>query len=195
VSGAASRGAAPGGRDDTWRRTAHVAAGALGPVAARLPPGAAALGFGALVVLAGAAETLRLTSPGARHRLERFAGRLFRPAEASGISGATTLALGFALAWWIFPAGAAERAILVAALADPMAALVGTRAGGSGRKTWAGSLACAVTAALVLWLTHVAVPVALAGGVVAAVAERAPWRAVDNVTVPVLVAAALWLLA
>jgi dolichol kinase len=190
-----SGGAAPVARDDTWRRTVHVASGGLGPLAAHLPWGVAALGFAGLVVVAGVAEAVRLTSPGASRRLERIAGRLFRPAEAAGITGATTLACGYALAWWIFPAGAAERAILVAALADPMAALVGTRAGGPGRKTWAGSLTCAATATLVLLLTHVAAPVALAGGVVAAAAERAPWRAADNVTVPVLVAAVLRFLA
>ncbi len=63
------------------------------------------------------------------------------------------LALGYALAWWLFPTAAAERAILVTAVADPMAATVGTRFGGGRRKSWAGSAACAATAVLVLLLT------------------------------------------
>jgi dolichol kinase len=194
VSAGGVRDEAPA-RDDTWWRTVHVASGGLGLLAARLPRETAALGFAALLVVAGVAEAVRLSSPAWRRRFDLVAGRLFRPGEATGITGATTLALGYALAWWFFPPLVAERAILVAAVADPTAALVGTRAGAWGRKTWAGSLACAATAALVLVLTGVAAPQALAGGGVAAVAERAPWRAADNVTVPVLVAAVLRLLA
>lgn len=187
-------GVVAGPRDETWRRTIHVAAGALGPLAAHLPPQLAAVGFGALVALAGVAEAMRLGSARAHAAFERFAGHLFRPAEATGLSGATTLALGFALAWWLFPPGVAERAILVTAFADPMAATVGTRARRAGGKTWAGSAACAVTAALVLLLTRVPPAAAVAGGLVAALAERAPWRGADNVTLPLLVGAALLLL-
>ncbi len=183
------------GPEEAWRRTVHVASGALGPLAAGLPPPVAALAFGGLVATAGAAEVARLASPRVHAWLDRFAGVLFRPAEARRISGATTLAVGYALAWWLFPVGAAERAILVEALADPMAATVGSRAGGSAGKTWAGTAACAVTAALVLLLTRVPPLVAGTAAVAAAVAERAPWRGVDNITVPVLVAAVLRLLA
>ncbi len=183
------------GPEEAWRRTVHVASGALGPLVAQLPTAAASLALGALVALAGAAEAARLASPRVHAWLDGIAGPLFRPAEARGVSGASTLALGYALAWWLFPVGAAERAILVEALADPMAATVGARAGGSTGKTWAGTAACAVTAALVLLLTRVPPLVAGTAAVAAAVAERAPWRGADNVTVPVLVAAVLRLLA
>ena len=183
------------GAEEAWRRTVHVASGGLGPLAARLPPAVAALAFAALVAAAGGAETIRLASPRVHAWIDRIAGSLFRPAEAAGVSGATTLALGYALAWWLFPVGAAERAILVAALSDPMAATVGTRFGAGVGKSWAGSAACAATATLVLLLTRVPVPVAVAAGLGAAVAERVPWRGADNVTVPVVVAALLRILA
>jgi dolichol kinase len=197
VTGIRESGARTGSRHAgaPWRRTIHVASGALGPLAAHLPAPVAALAFGVLVAAAGAAETLRLGSPRAHAWFDRLAGPLFRPAEAAGISGATTLALGYALAWWLFPAGAAERAILVTALADPMAAEVGTRFGTGARKTWAGSTACALTAVLVLLLTRSPLPVAAVGGAGAALAERLPWRGADNVAMPVVVAALLRFLA
>jgi dolichol kinase len=100
--------------------------------------------------------------------------------------------LGYALAWWLFPPRAAEAAIVVAAVADPAAALVGSRFGGGAVKSLPGSLACACATVLVLAVFAVA-PAGLAVAAVgAAVAERAPWRGADNVTVPVVVAALLW---
>jgi len=104
------------------------------------------------------------------------------------------LALGYALAWWLFPAPAAERAILVAALADPMAATVGTRFGGGRRKSWAGTAACTAMAAGVLLLTGLPLLPTLAGAAVAGALERTPGRGTDNVLVPLGVGAALsWL--
>ncbi len=179
----------------TWRRSIHVLSGGVGPLATHLPPTVAALVFGGLVAVAGGAETARLASPGVQAWFDRLVGPLFRPAERAGISGATTLVLGYALAWWLFPVGAAERAILVTALADPMAAMVGTRFGAGPGKTWAGSAACAVTAALVLLLTQIPLPVAAAAGAGAAVAERVAWKGADNIAIPVVVAAVLRLLA
>lgn len=111
------------------------------------------------------------------------------------VSGAATLALGYALAWWLFPVAAAERAILVAALADPMAAMVGSRFGGGRRKSWAGSAACAGTVGLILLLTGLPGVTAAVTAIVAAAVERAPWRGADNVAIPVGVGAVLWWMA
>lgn len=194
---AASDPAAPGwaagvAHDELRRRTLHVAAGALGPLAAAVGARIATPAFVALVLLAALAELARHRWPAARARLERMAGGAFRPQEAAGLSGASTLALGFALAWWLFPAVAAERAILVAALADPVAATVGTQLGGGRRKSAAGSAAGAVTAALVLVLTGLPVGSAVVVAIAAAAAELAPWRGADNVTVPLVVGGLLW---
>lgn len=192
VPGAEGRGLVAGGaRDEAGRRALHVASGLLGPLAAALGRRVATPAFVGLVVVACAAEVARLRWPRVRAGLERLAGGWFRPTEASVVSGAAMLALGYALAWWLFPTAAAERAILVTAVADPMAATVGTRFGGGRRKSWAGSAACAATAVLVLLLTGLPVGIAAAGGAVAAAVERAPWRGADNLLVPVGVAAAL----
>lgn len=155
---------------------------------------AATPAFAVLVAVAAAAETTRLASPRAAALLGRLAGHVFRPSEARHPSGAGTLALGYALAWWLFPPAVAEAAIVVTAVADPAAALVGSRFGHGNAKSLPGSLACAAAAALVLAAFHVR-PAALAVAAVgAAVAERAPWRGTDNLAVPLAVGALLrWL--
>lgn len=191
VPGAADQRPAVGRpHDPVGRRALHAFSGIVGPVAAALGARAAPA-FAVLVAGAAIAECTRLCWPRARRALDRVAGAWFRPAEASAISGATMLAFGYALTWWLFPGPAAERAIVVAALADPMAATVGTRFGGGRRKSWVGSAACAATAALVLLLSGSPALVALGAAVVAAAVERAPWRGADNVAVPVCVGAVL----
>lgn len=174
-----------------WRRGLHLASGVLGPLAAVLEPGVAAAGFGGLVALAALAETLRLAVPRARAAIGRLAGDLFRPPEAQTVSGAATLALGYALTWWLFPAPIAERAIVVAAVADPVAATVGSRVAGRDAKSWVGSLACLCAAAVALLPWHLPARAIGAAALGAAAAERAPWRGSDNVTVPLVVAAVL----
>lgn len=144
------------------------------------------------MVIAAAAETARLASARAGALLTRFAGGVFRPAEAGAPSGAGTLAVGYALAWWIFPPAVAEAAIVVAAIADPAAALVGVRFGRGAGKSLPGSLACASAAALVLAVLGVGPAGVAVAAIGAALAERVPWRGTDNVAVPLVVGAALW---
>jgi dolichol kinase len=143
------------------------------------------------VVVATAAETTRLASPRAAALLGRLAGGAFRPAEARSPSGAATLALGYALAWWLFPPAVAEAAIVVTAVADPAAALAGSRLGSGAGKSLAGSLACAVAAALVLLILRVSPAGIAVAAIGAAVAERAPWLGADNLAVPLVVGALL----
>jgi len=191
VPGAADQGPAVGrAHDAVGRRVLHASSGIVGPVAAALGARAAPA-FAVLVAVAAIAECIRLCWPWTRRALDRVAGAWFRPAEASAISGATMLACGYAVTWWLFPGPAAERAIVVAALADPIAAAVGTRFGGGRRKSWAGSAACAATAALVLLLSGSPALVALGAAATGAAVERAPWRGADNVAVPVCVGAVL----
>jgi dolichol kinase len=150
--------------------------------------------FGVVVLVAFGVEGARRMSP-AVQRLAVGAGRLLlRPEELRGLSGPTALACGYALTWWLFAAPAALAGVLVAALADPAAALVGRAFGGGVRKSWIGSAACAVTAAVVLAAVGVGAPAALATAVVAALAERVTWRAADNLLLPLAVGAALTLL-
>jgi len=185
-------GAAREGR----RRALHLASGSLGVLAFALPaPAVLPLLLGVLMV-ALALELLRRRVSRAQALLERLAGGTFRPAETEGVSGATLLAAGYALAWWIVPGRAAASAMLVAAVADPAAALVGRLFAPAGTaKTWAGTAAAFGAAALVLVVLGADRPAVAAGAAVAALAERAPWRGSDNVLVPVLTAAALEVLA
>ncbi len=182
-------------RREAWRRAVHAASGLLGLVAARLSARQAGALFVLVVLAAVGAEVARRTWPRFRGVVERVAGDLFRPAEQRGLSGAATLAVGYAVTWWVFPAAAATPAILVAAIADPIAATVGSQVPGGGRKTWAGTAACACAAALVLLPTGAPPAAVVAAALVAAAAERAPWRGSDNLTVPIAVAGVLWVLA
>jgi len=147
--------------------------------------------FAILVVIAAAAEAARLASPQAAALVARVAGGAFRPAEVRRPSGAGTLALGYALTWWLFPAAVAEAAIVVTALADPAAAIVGSRYGRGAAKSLAGSLACAGAAALVLAVFGVGPAALVLAAIGAAVAERSPWRGTDNLAVPLVVGALL----
>lgn len=151
--------------------------------------------FGA--VGAAVFETLRLASPAVRDGLAE-ALPVFRAAEAARPSGAFWLAFGYAATSW-FPPPVPAAAILVAALADPAASLVGARWGGGGRKTWVGTaavlavsgavLAACVAAGAVSWRP------ALAAALGAAALERWSGPIDDNLLVAPGVAALLWLLA
>lgn len=172
-------------RREPWRRVLHLASGTLGLAAPLLPSRVAGFGFLGLVVLALLLEVARLRVSAARVFVERRLGDLFRPAERDRVSGATALTLGYALAWWIFPARAAALAIVVTAVADPAGAAAGSWfAPGADRKTWIGSGAVFGAAALVLFLWRVEPFTALLAAAATAVAERTPGRAVDNVAVP-----------
>jgi len=108
-------------------------------------------------------EVARLRSRRVRAVLSRVLPA-FRPEEAQRPCGAAWLGAGYAIAVW-FPSPAPAAAILVAALADPAASLVGRRVSTreSGEKTVLGSTAYFVTAAAVLLVLPYAWWVALAG--------------------------------
>ena len=150
--------------------------------------------FGVLVVVALSVEAVRHFSPAAQHLVLGAGRSLFRPEELRGLSGPTVLVCGYALSWWVFAVPVALSAVLVAALADPAAAVVGRRFGGGARKSWAGSASCAAVAAGVLVAVGVPAPAALATACVAAAAERVAWSGVDNILLPLSVGATLTLL-
>jgi dolichol kinase len=182
-------------RHEDWRRAVHAASGLLGPLALRFPGRSAGFVlFGGLAALALVLEMGRRVAPAVRRGVDAIGGPLFRPEEARGVSGPTTLAWGYAVSWWLFAPAVAATAIAVAALADPAAALAGRRFGRGAPKSLAGSAACAVVSAAVLLVAGAAAPAVVAGALVAAIAERAPWPGADNVLVPLAAGAALTLL-
>ena len=175
---------------ETWRRALHLASGSLGLAPLVLSHRAVTVLLLALLAVAAALELLRRRSAAMRSLLERLSLAALRPAEASGLTGATVLAAGYAATWLLFPARAAGPAIVVAAVADPTAALAGLTAGGTwGRKTWTGTAAACGAAFLVLAAFPVPWPACIAGALLAALVERVSGRGLDNLLVPIATAA------
>jgi dolichol kinase len=198
----ASGGASPAGaatarsaaRREDLRRLAHAASGLLGPLALQLPGRRSGdLLFGGLALLAIGIEAARRTLPALQRTLGSVFGGLFRPGEERRITGPAALAWGYAATWLLFAPRTATAAILVAALADPAAALVGRRLGRGGGKSWVGSLACGATAWAVLAAGGWGGLAAVGGAVAAGIVERVPWPGADNLLVPVAVGASLTL--
>jgi dolichol kinase len=177
-------------RED-WRRVLHATSAILGPLALRLPGHGGTVALAALAGLALVLEVARHAVPSVQRAVGDLGRAVFRPGEERGMSGATALAFGYLATWGLVDARSAAAAIVVGGLADPAAALVGSRWGRQGGKSMAGSTACAGTAAVTLLACGYSAAPALVGGVVAAVAERAPWRGADNFLVPLAVGGVL----
>lgn len=178
-------------RREGGRRLVHLATGLVGVAALQLAEPRATLLVALIFAAALALEIARRASP-LREPLGRLSGGLYRPAEAGRVSGATLLTGSYLLVWLLFPAAVAARAIVVAAVADPAAAAVGSRwSDRPGRKTMAGSLAALAAALLVLLAWNTALAPAVVAAVVAAGAERVPGAGLDNVAVPLATAFAL----
>ena len=147
------------------------------------------LGFAAAAIVV---EFLRL-------RNARFSGVLsravpvFRPKESRKPSGAFWLLLGYVGAAWI-PAPGAAAGILVGAVADPMASVVGGRWGGDVPKSWVGSLAVFAASLGVLTLLGLSLLSITAASAAAAAVERWSQPVDDNFVVAPAVAAVVWLL-
>jgi dolichol kinase len=123
----------------------HAASAALALLALVSLP---TLRFGALgvAVAALAFEAARLRMPGFS---QWMAARIpvFRPREATRMSGAAWLAVGYALAAWLPPPGPVA-GILAGALADPAASWVGGKWGGGRKKSWPGTIAAGTVTAV-----------------------------------------------
>lgn len=179
-------------RED-WRRLVHLATGGAALATALVSHRVTSLVLTALVATAIVAEVTRRRIPAVQRGIETLGGAMLRPLEARRVTGPTLLVVGYALAWLLFPPAIAVPAMVVAAVADPTAALVGRRLTRvPGRKSLAGSTAAFVSAAAVLAVLAVPPVAAILAGAAAAVAERVP--EVDNVAVPVITALALQVL-
>jgi glycerol-3-phosphate acyltransferase PlsY len=176
----------------TGRRLFHMAGGSFFPLLALFLPRPT------LLALLAGATALALLVEGVRLRyapLQRLIGRLVavKEKEATGISAASYLLLGALAAFLIFPVEIAVAAVLFAAVADPVASVVGEHWGRRrvGAKSVEGSLAF-LAAALVVGLVLAGtgrgpgVVVAAAGGLAAATAELLPLPVDDNLAVPLL---------
>jgi dolichol kinase len=134
-----------GGRGEVARKGLHVG---LSLVAAGLvwwlphPLGATMLAAATAIALS--VELARRTSGTFATRFLRWLAPLLRDDEKAGLTGATTLSVGYTVAAAMLPGRAAVGGILFAGVADALAALVGRRWGRHrypGGKSLEGSLA------------------------------------------------------
>jgi dolichol kinase len=151
------------------------------------------LACGAL--LAALVEVTRLRVPGVA-RLLRSTVPVYRARERTQASGAMWLAIGYALAAFADPPGPAA-GILVAACADPAAALMGSRGarGSVTGKTIRGTAVHWLVAAVVLGILGWSWSVIVIGASVASAVERWPLGLDDNLLVPPATAFAVMLAA
>lgn len=184
-------------REEAIRKTLHVLVSLVAAAVVRwLPPLEAATVLAAATLVALAVELARrMSAPFGRlfhHRLQP----LLRDGETAHLTGATTLALGFTLAAVLFPGRPALMAILVAGVADAVAAVVGKRFGRvryPGGKSLEGSLAfLAVVAPMAFLLMPGIHPIALLALALALTAlEALTLRVADNLYLPLATAAAV----
>jgi dolichol kinase len=181
-----------------WRRVFHACNGlvlALGPGALGLERPVVVGWLAVVVVLLFAADLARLRAPQLNVLFFRTFPSFASPREATAIASSSWYALGILLAWALFPAPVAVPAILVMALADPVASVIGRRFGRRrlGKGTVEGSAAFFVMASVVLVLSTRQPAAAAVAGVVSLV-EVLPWKLDDNLTIPLTAGSLLMLL-
>lgn len=178
-----------------WRRVFHAVSGLVMAMILQLLPlsrGRLLLLFGGALALLAAGDLARLANT--RLNILFFAAfpSLASPREARRPASSTWYVLGVFLALLFFSRENAAAGVLVLALADPTASLVGRRWGRTplGAGSMQGSSAFIVVAFVVLVPLVGPVP-ALAAAAIAAAVESIPWPVDDNLTVPLAVAATL----
>lgn len=184
-------------REEAIRKAIHVGASLLAAAAvAWLPPlhAAALLAGGTLVALG--IEVARLTRSTFAQAFQRALGPLLRDGEATRLTGATTLVLGYTSAAVLFPGAPALIGILVAGIADAIAAVVGKRFGRTrypGGKSLEGSAAflAVVLPILLLLVPGLTLPVALILALALTVLEAPTLPLADNLYLPLAAAAAV----
>ena len=138
-------------------------------------------------------ETVRIKVQTVQAPLARFSP-LFRSGEVNRLSGAWWLCLGYCVAAWVPQPGAAA-GILVGALADPAASLVGSARGRPSPKTAHGSGAAFAVAMLALAPMGLPWTAVIGGALVGTALERWSGPIDDNLLIAPGVASAVWLLA
>lgn len=173
------------------------ASGILVVLAYRLPPLerwlAAALLWGIVLVL-GAIDLMRARWPALQAAFQRWLRVILDKKDERGWNGSTLYFAGCAAAVTMTPPECACAGILALALGDPAAAIIGSniRSPRWGKVSVAGSLACLVAATLAC-RTFFGWPLSLVGGVAATLLEAFSGSKLDNLAIPVGVAAVLML--
>ena len=180
-----------------WRRLFHMAAGVgiaafvhvAGPDSP-LPPAT----LGGALAAALALDWVRLRSRAANTLFFRWFSALASPREARKVASSTWFLLGALAVLAMAPAAWFAPAVLVLALADPAASVVGRLWGrhALGKGSWEGTGAFFLVAAAVL-TPFAGPPAGFAAAALVAALEVLPTGIDDNLTVPPATALALWL--
>lgn len=185
------------------RKAFHVAAGMIAPLGALVVSRPVLLwGLGIAAALAILSEAARFTFPRLNALMVLASRPLMRRQETSRIAGSTYLVLATFLTFLLFPRDLAITAVSFLAIGDAVGAVVGVAFAGGVRpeKNWQGRLACFVSCLLVgillghLWL-NVDIFIVLGGAATAAVVETVTLPIDDNLTIPVLSASVMAILA
>ena len=180
-----------------WRRVFHATCGLM--TVALVEYGGLGLEIGLLVLGGGTVASLaldwvRLRVPDANFVFFRWFAALASPREARGIASSTWFLMGVFATLLIAPAHLFAPAVLVLALADPAASVVGRLWGrhSLGKGSWEGTIAFFLVAGVVAF-PFVGLPGALVAAGAVAIFDVLPTGIDDNLTVPVATALALWL--
>lgn len=178
-----------------WRHVFHAANGVVVAVALQLtgaPRNLTVAVLGTVLVALATVDFVRLRSRRANILFFTAFRPLASPREAAGIASSTWYVLGLLLTVAIFSRTEAISAILVLALADPVAGWWGRR---WGRHPFlGGSLegsAAFLLVALAVLMPRYPWPMALGAAVVTTLAERRAWPLDDNLVIPVTCATLL----
>lgn len=181
-----------------WRRVFHAACG-LAAVAfveyGGFGPAVDLLVFSAALLASLILDWIRLSHPDTNIVFFRWFAALASPREARRIASSTWYLSGVVVVLLVAPAPYFAPAVLVLALADPAASVVGRMWGRHplGKGSWEGTITFFLVAyALILPFAGPAAAL-LAAGTVACL-EVLPTGVDDNLIVPVAVAMALWLI-
>ncbi|MGI9628186.1 MAG: diacylglycerol/polyprenol kinase family protein [Longimicrobiales bacterium] len=179
-----------------WRRAFHAAGGvllaivvdALGPKS----PETTTLILAGLAT-GGLLDFVRLNSRTANRRFFTWFSRLASPREAANIASSTWYVVGVLAVHLLLPAAYLVPAILVLALPDPAASIVGRLWGRHplGKGTMEGSAVFLIVATLVL-APFVGLGHALWVALVVTAFEVLPLPVDDNVVIPVVAGVTLW---
>lgn len=179
-----------------WRRLFHMGAGvAIATLVHWIGPDSAvpvALLAGALAA-ALLLDWVRLRSRAANTTFFRWFSALASPREARKPASSTWFLIGSLTVLVVAPHGFFAPALLVLALADPAASVVGRLWGRHklGKGSWEGTGAFFLVALAVL-VPFAGLPAAPIAALAVAIAEVLPSGIDDNLTVPLATALALW---
>lgn len=182
---------------ETARKTIHIAAAVVATgITWRAPHRVAVAVIAGAALLALTIELARMYVPLIRRAFYRAFGFMLRPHEAHRLTGATTLAVGFAAAVLLFPPHIAAIGLLYAGIGDAAAAIIGRRWGRhrtARGKSLEGSAAFFVTAVLAGWAAPaIGVLPAVLAAFATTLLETASPPIDDNLYLPVVAAAAAW---